>query len=157
MTAGTTYIVSYRAPQGGYSLTSSGLAGPVESAPLRTLATGGVYTYGSGAPTTTSTNNYWVDVVFLATDAAPAIASTAPADGATNVNIGATVSGTFAGPIQADSAKLVVKTSTGAVVDGTVGRYPLDTDGHLHPGPPWVPERYTRRPSVGPPRSRVRR
>ena len=64
VTAGTTYVASYRAPDGHYSADSGGLSGVVDAAPLHTVATGAVYTYGSGFPTSTSSANYWVDVVF---------------------------------------------------------------------------------------------
>jgi hypothetical protein len=63
--AGTTYTVSYHTTVGYYSLTVDGYATPVSNPPL-TAATS-VYRYGTGgeAPTTTSPDNYWVDVVFL--------------------------------------------------------------------------------------------
>jgi hypothetical protein len=71
VTAGTTYVASYFAPNGHYSATSNGLAAMVSDPPLYALpdssATNGRYAYGS-TPTfpTNSYNatNYWVDVVF---------------------------------------------------------------------------------------------
>jgi hypothetical protein len=75
ISAGTTYVASYYAPNGGYSLTSGGLQAARTNAPLRTLANGaeggnGVFTYG-GAPAfptdTYGAGNYWVDVVFTTT------------------------------------------------------------------------------------------
>lgn len=74
VTAGTTYVASYFAPNGGYSYTAAGFAGAgVTSGPLTAPQSSavsggnGVYNYGStpsfpGA--TYNANNYWVDVVF---------------------------------------------------------------------------------------------
>jgi phosphodiesterase/alkaline phosphatase D-like protein len=79
ISANTTYVVSYLAPNGRYSLNESGLTAAVINPPLRALADGadgpnGVYQYGTGGFPNQSYNasNYWVDVVFNDT-AAPAI------------------------------------------------------------------------------------
>jgi hypothetical protein len=72
VTAGTTYVASYFAPDGDYAFTTSGLASAVANGPLTALAGGGVYSYGSspGFPSSTyDDSNFWVDVVF--TTAAP--------------------------------------------------------------------------------------
>ena len=119
ITGGTTYIVSYRAPVGGYAVTSGGLTAAVNSPPLHTVAGGGAYTYGSAAPLSSSSDNYWVDLVYTANDAAPTVASTSPGTSAANVNIGAAVSATFSGQIQSGTANLVVKASNGSTVAGT--------------------------------------
>ena len=126
ITAGTTYTVSYRAPSGGYSATSGGLTAAVDSPPLHTIAGGGVYTYGTGAPLTAATTNYWVDLVFQATDAAPTIARTSPGDTATNVNVGAVVSGTFASQIQNGTATIALQDGAGNAVPGS-GSYAAAT------------------------------
>jgi hypothetical protein len=65
---GVTYTVSYHTNVGYYSLTVGGFAEPVTRGPLTVAAEGAVYRYGGGgeAPTTASTSNYWVDVVFVA-------------------------------------------------------------------------------------------
>ena len=73
VTANTTYVASYYAPVGRYSVddnyfTTAGVDNP----PLHALANGvsggnGVYRYGTGGGFPTSTfaaSNYWVDVVF---------------------------------------------------------------------------------------------
>ncbi len=117
--AGRTYIVSYRAPNGGYAVTTNGLAAAVDSPPLHTVSNGGVYNYGNGAPLSTSPANYWVDLVFVATDAAPAVSATSPGASATNVNIGARPSATFATQIMSGSAQLGVRDANGAAVSGT--------------------------------------
>jgi hypothetical protein len=71
VTAGTTYLASYFAPNGHYSATSNGLASMVSNPPLYALpnssAANGSYTYGStpAFPTNSyNATNYWVDVVF---------------------------------------------------------------------------------------------
>jgi hypothetical protein len=74
VTAGTTYVASYHAPNGRYSHNAGAFASAgVDRGPLHALQSGvdgpnGVYLYGSGGfPTTASTSNYWVDVVFTTT------------------------------------------------------------------------------------------
>ena len=69
--AGTTYVVSYHAPNGHFSVTRSYFATGADRPPLHGLASGsdglnGVYQYGaSGFPAQTyAASNYWVDVVF---------------------------------------------------------------------------------------------
>ncbi|WP_395805584.1 DUF4082 domain-containing protein [Archangium minus] len=73
VTAGTTYVASYHAPNGAYGFTDSGLIAGVDSPPLHALpgsttsGGNGVFKYGpSGTfPTDSFRNsNYWVDVVF---------------------------------------------------------------------------------------------
>jgi hypothetical protein len=76
VTAGTTYVASYFAPNGGYSYDSAAFANAgVDSPPLHALQSSavggnGVYSYGGapGFPTNTyNATNYWVDVVFTTT------------------------------------------------------------------------------------------
>ena len=65
VTAGTTYVASYLAPQGRYAGDGGFFSSPFVNSPL--TAAGSVYRYGSGGvfPTSTYNNsNYWVDVVF---------------------------------------------------------------------------------------------
>lgn len=117
--ADTTYIVSYRAPAGAYSYTANGLAQPIDAPPLHTVAQGGIYTFNSGAPTNLSNTNYWVDVLYSPTDAAPTVATTSPGDAATSVPPGSTVRATLAGMVRDGSANLVVKNASGTTVPGT--------------------------------------
>jgi hypothetical protein len=71
--ANTTYVVSYRAPNGHYAGDNNAFASAgVSNPPLQALSNGtsggnGVYRYGttSGFPTSSyQSSNYWVDVVF---------------------------------------------------------------------------------------------
>ena len=73
VTAGTTYVVSYLAPNGHYSATASGLTNQVNAAPAlrpghRHAPNGnGVYAYGATSTFPVNTfqaTNYWVDPVF---------------------------------------------------------------------------------------------
>src|SRR5262245_39644742 len=78
VTANTVYVASYHTDAGHYSATGAYFAGgSVDSAPLHALADGGagngVYAYGGGGFPSSSYNatNYWVDVVFATSVAAP--------------------------------------------------------------------------------------
>jgi hypothetical protein len=64
ITAGTTYVASYTTTTGHYAV-NSGYFGSVTSPPLAASASAGVFTGGTGFPTSTyNGGNYWVDVVF---------------------------------------------------------------------------------------------
>jgi Domain of unknown function (DUF4082)/Bacterial Ig-like domain len=73
VTAGTTYVASYFAPNGGYSADSGAFASAgIDNPPLHALSSAvsggnGMYGYGSSPAFPASTynaTNYWVDVVF---------------------------------------------------------------------------------------------
>jgi hypothetical protein len=71
ITAGTTYVASYYAPNGRYSVTPQGLASPFDNPPLHSVADSssadGVYAYGASSSFPSSSfnaANYWVDVLF---------------------------------------------------------------------------------------------
>ncbi|HZJ28081.1 MAG TPA: DUF4082 domain-containing protein [Acidimicrobiia bacterium] len=111
ITANTTYVASYFAPNGGYSYTRTGLATTFDNAPLHAPASAaaggnGVYRDGasSGFPTATyEASNYWVDVTFstLGADVTPpTVQSTFPVSGATGVALAAVPSATFSEPVQ---------------------------------------------------------
>src|SRR4029077_14832114 len=102
VTAGTTYVASYYAPAGHYSVDAGffGTAG-VDNPPLHALANSvspdGVYIYGSASalpPSRFHATNYWVDVVFVTT-VTPAVTTVSPANGATIVSTGTSVTATF--------------------------------------------------------------
>jgi hypothetical protein len=75
ITANTVYVVSYKAPVGGYAVTVPYTWSGVNSLPLRVSGTSpGVYTYSTATVFPTSTwnsSNYFVDVVFAPTPAPP--------------------------------------------------------------------------------------
>jgi hypothetical protein len=75
VTAGTTYVASYFAPDGGFAYDSASFASAgVDNPPLHALESSGsggngVYAYGGGPAFPSSSynaTNYWVDVVFAA-------------------------------------------------------------------------------------------
>ncbi|MGB3376349.1 MAG: N,N-dimethylformamidase beta subunit family domain-containing protein, partial [Microbacterium sp.] len=74
----TEYVVSYRAPQGHYSVTPSTFADGYARGPITVPANGGVFTYGAGMPTQTTGTSYFVDVVFATDIVGPALTATTP-------------------------------------------------------------------------------
>ncbi len=113
VTAGTTYVASYHAPNGGYSAsTNQFTAGGVDNGVLHALSSGesagnGVFAYGPSGSFPAGTwqgTNYWVDVVFDTTSngppdtTAPVVSITSPVatptfeSGAALMSIGGTAS-----------------------------------------------------------------
>ncbi|MRX52030.1 DUF4082 domain-containing protein [Paracoccus sp. S-4012] len=79
--AGETYIASYHAPQGRYAVTEGFFDKAVAGGDITALQNGGVYSYGSSSSVPTQTynaSNYWVDVVFTASNAKVAAEIPAP-------------------------------------------------------------------------------
>ena len=71
VTAGTTYVAGYLAPNGHYSATANGFASGVDNGPLQADANStspnGVYAYSTTSTFPTSSfnaTNYWIDVLF---------------------------------------------------------------------------------------------
>jgi hypothetical protein len=67
ITAGTSYVASYHAPNGHYSVNRNYFNKQFTSGSLRVAANGGVYGYGSAGVFPSSSyqgSNYWVDVLF---------------------------------------------------------------------------------------------
>src|SRR5262249_22096030 len=110
ITANTTYVISYFAPQGRYAADGGYFAiSGVNNGALHALsdsaaAGNGVYHYGAtgGFPSDTfAATNYWVDVVFTTGGAPPpdttppTITVSAPAGGSTNVSVGVNVTVAF--------------------------------------------------------------
>jgi hypothetical protein len=131
VSANTTYVVSYYAPNGHYADDSGFFATQgVNNAPLHALQDGvdganGVYRYGLGGgfpANTWQSSNYWVDAVFntaTSDTTAPTVTGTSPAANATGVPTGTTVSATLSEPIQAGSARLAVTAGGSAVAGNT--------------------------------------
>ena len=95
---GSTYVVSYLAPEGRYAATPSYFTAPRTAGPLTAPAEGnGRYRYGGGFPTSTwQQTNYFVDVVFKrAAPSAPVVTAVAPPDGSTGISSDAAVSATL--------------------------------------------------------------
>jgi len=103
VSAGTTYIVSYLAPQGHYSYTSGFFNNAYTSGDLKAPASNnGRYLYGAGGGFpiyTWGAANYFVDVSFLPDAATIAITSRSPAANATDVPRSSKITATFSAPI----------------------------------------------------------
>jgi Domain of unknown function (DUF4082)/Bacterial Ig-like domain len=131
ITAGSTYVISYFAPNGHYAADGGFFStGGVDNSPLHALADGadganGLYVYGAsgGFPTNTwQAANYWVDPVFTTSavdTTAPGVASVSPAAGSTGAPAGSTVGATFTEDVQPSSLAFSLRTSAGANVPVT--------------------------------------
>ncbi|SHF73951.1 Ig-like domain-containing protein [Geodermatophilus nigrescens] len=131
VTAGTTYVVSYFAPNGHYAADAGYFsAAPTTNEPLTALRDGaagpnGVYrTDGPGFPERTFQGaNYWVDVVFQATappdTTAPGVAPGSPIDGSSSVPQTSAVTAVFDEPVEATSIRMGVTGAAGSPVAGT--------------------------------------
>ncbi len=126
VTAGTTYVVSYSAPQGRYSGDPAYFNSSYELAPLRALANGtdgpnGIYgpVPGSFPTATYGSANYWVDVIFDTNDyRAPSITSTSPAIGVGSVATNSSVSATFSEKMTLGSIAIELRDALDAIVGG---------------------------------------
>ena len=120
--AGTSYVASYFAPNGRYSVTDGYFSSPTGTAPLTApadtaTAPNGLYKAGStGFPTQGyAKSNYWVDVVFAAstTDTSkPVVTAKTPAAGATDVAVGTGVTATFSEPVVGSSVAMTLRRGT---------------------------------------------
>jgi len=109
ITAGTTYVASYHAPNGNYAATNTPefSAQGVDNPPIHLLRDGvsggnGVYTYSTTSSFPNSSfnaTNYWVDLVFTTNvgpdTTPPTVTAQSPVDGATGVAANSTVTATF--------------------------------------------------------------
>jgi methionine-rich copper-binding protein CopC len=127
ISANTTYVVSYYAPVGHYSVNNNFFTSGVDNAPLHALANGvdggnGVYRYGSGGgfPNSSfSSSNYWVDVVFdtSGTDTTPpTVTGRSPSPNASGVATGANVTATFSEAVQSSTISFTLTGPGGAGV-----------------------------------------
>jgi hypothetical protein len=132
ITAGTTYIASYFAPNGHYAydsgyFASSGTDNPPLHALANSVSPDGVFTYAgtSGFPSSSGNGtNYWVDLVFSTTapvDSPPVVSSTTPTSGATGVAVTVAPTATFNKAVQASTISFTLKDSANNSVAGTVG------------------------------------
>ena len=145
LTAGTTYVVSYYAPNGRYAADPGYFATEgVDSAPLHALRDGidgvnGVYRLGTGFPTLAwESANYWVDVVFAPgggtpDTTAPTVTARTPAAGATGVAATTTATATFSEPVQSGTVALVLKDAGGTTVPASVAYDAATTKATLTP------------------------
>jgi hypothetical protein len=130
VTAGTTYVASYYAPNGHYADTANGLSSAVVNGPLTALASGsnsgssgnGLYLYGKDAFPTNSYNatNYWVDVVFVPAATTPKVTSVNPVNGQTSVPLSTAISFTFNESVQSSTIGFSLTDPNGNIVPGSL-------------------------------------
>jgi hypothetical protein len=132
LSAGTTYVVSYYAPNGHYAGDPGYFATQgVDNTPLHAPRDGvdgvnGVYRFGTGFPTLAwQSANYWVDVVFAAgggapDTSAPAVTARTPGPGATGVATTTVATATFSEPVQGATVAMAIRDPAGASVPGGV-------------------------------------
>ncbi|WP_305784101.1 DUF4082 domain-containing protein [Symbioplanes lichenis] len=125
---GSTYVVSYFAPNGHYAADAKALAltdgkaGPLTVPRSATTGGNGVFGYGAGFPQRSyDDTNYYVDVQFISSASAPpAPVATTPLDNASGVDPAVHPAVVFTKPLAASTIDFTVKDGTGAAVDGTV-------------------------------------
>ena len=135
ITANTTYVVSYHAPNGHYTGTDSFfVSAGVDNAPLHALQTGvdgpsGVYSYGTTSAFPTNTfqgENYWVDVVFSTTppvdSTPPTVTATVPVANALTIDPNAAVTATFS---EAMDPNTISSSTTGEGGGSSLGTFEL--------------------------------
>ena len=130
VTAGTTYVAGYYAPNGQYAADAELLRQRGQQlAAARPGASGhggnGVYTYGDNVfPVHTyAATNYWVDPIFSTsqtTNTPPAVTGVSPLSGQTGVATASTPTFTFNEGVQPSSISFTLKTSGGTSVPGTL-------------------------------------
>jgi hypothetical protein len=120
--AGTTYVVSYLAPNGGYAQTTGYFSADRTRGPIVAPgASNGVFRYGAGGGFPTSSwqgSSYFVDVVLDVSADAPTVTARTPAAGATGVGTGTPVTATFSAPLSPTTVAVTV-TAGGTPVRGT--------------------------------------
>lgn len=125
--AGSTYVVSYSAPNGHYSGDNWFFAyRGLERNPLAVAGgfganPAGVYNTSSGFPESSyQQGNYYVDAMFQPMDAVPLQATApSPADTAQSVALTTPIAATLSKPVLADSVKIELDVDGGSPVSGT--------------------------------------
>jgi hypothetical protein len=150
VTAGTTYVVSYYAPNGAWARDFSYFeTSSHDNGQLHALASGieggnGVYRSGeAGFPSQSyHDSNYWVDVVFSddATDAvAPEVEKVKPSANATKVSTAADVTAEFSehvDPATVTASTFTLRDAADAPVAATIGYDPQTLTATLRPSAP---------------------
>jgi hypothetical protein len=131
VSANTTYVVSYFAPNGHYTGTDPYFTSAVDNPPLHGLRDGvdganGVYVYsGSSAfPNQTfNSENYWADVVFTTTppvdNTPPTLTTTVPVAAAANVDPAAGITATFSEAMDPSTISASNSGKEGSAAPGT--------------------------------------
>jgi hypothetical protein len=127
--ANTSYVISYLAPSGHYSVDANYFAtqgagiAPITTPASTTAAPNGLYAYGSSSafPTQGGGANYWVQPVFLnhTSSTPPTVTATTPASSATAVPANASITATFSEGIDPSTLTFTLTPSSGPVTSGT--------------------------------------
>ncbi len=142
---GTTYVISYLAPEGHYSATGGYFdrahdSGPLSAPASASVGGNGVYAYGGGGFPTQSSNrtNYWVTPVYerLPDTRGPTLLSSVPADGASSVALNTDISVRFDEPVQRSSIDIRVISNSGAEVSGSLEYDAASTTATFTPAAP---------------------
>ena len=140
VSAGTTYVVSYLAPQGHYSATSGFFSTAWTSGDLTAPSTNnGRYLYGAagGFPSFTwGATNYFVDVVFERAAATISVTDRDPVANATGVETSTRPAITFSAEVAATGWSMSVSAG-GSAVPGSAG---LSRAGRTRRFPPPTPQ-----------------
>ena len=125
VSGGTSYVVSYLAPQGHYSDTPNFFGGPLTNGDLTAPATdNGRYLYGTGGgfPSYSyNATNYFVDVVYVPT---LTVTGRSPAGGDTGIQLGVHPSESFSAPL--DTGWSMTATQGSTTIPGSAS---LSSDG----------------------------
>ncbi|MGI8874598.1 MAG: DUF4082 domain-containing protein, partial [Egibacteraceae bacterium] len=131
VTAGTTYVASYHAPQGRYSATRAGLLDGADNPPLSAVSNAtsanGVYAYGATSTFPTASfnaANYWVDVLFAVPTPGQPTSVTAEAAGPTSADVAWTAPATGGTPT---SYRITAYAGSSPQASRTVEGSPPDT------------------------------
>ena len=127
VTAGTTYVASYFAPSGHYSVTSGGFSSAVDNAPLHAIAdsvsANGLYAYTSASAFPSSSfgaSNYGVDVLFQPAGAPGQVTGVTATAGQASASVSWTAPATGGPPTSYDITPYIGSTAqTVTTVTGT--------------------------------------
>lgn len=137
VSAGSAYVVSYLAPEGGYSASSEFFGEDWTAGPLTAPGeANGVFRYGGGFPTGTwRSTNYFVDVQFQVSADAPSVTTRSPTPGATGVTSGEAVVAGFSAPLSPATVAASL-TVDGRPVEGTTTYDPVGLQVTFRPSDP---------------------
>jgi Domain of unknown function (DUF4082)/Bacterial Ig-like domain/Bacterial Ig domain len=148
VTAGTTYVASYHAPNGGYSYTRDYFTAVYANAPLTApadsgAAPNGLYRYSSTPAFPDqgiAATNYWVDPVFERTappdGTPPQVTSVLPSAGAVGVSVGTVIRATFSEPMNETTigdTSVELRSGDGSLVPASVTYDPGQNAAILDP------------------------
>ncbi|MDQ1588790.1 MAG: hypothetical protein QOJ77_1955, partial [Microbacteriaceae bacterium] len=129
VTTGTTYVISYTAPNGHYSSVAQYWAYRGSSAPPLSTTGGfgalpaGVYNTAPGNFPTDSYqgSNYYVDTVYTTADSSALVATGQwPLSGSSSVPLNTTIGATFSKPVNTSTLSFSVVDQLGTTIPGTV-------------------------------------